>query len=218
VTDTATAEKPPAVKPKPEPKKPAVWESLAAALVAAQGEMKAVVKDQENPHYKSKFMSLDNLIEQTRPVLHKHGLAVVQFPCVSELGAPMLRTQLIHGGSGERLEADMPLFLSSQNMQQLGSAITYARRYAWAAVLGVAAEEDDDANTTAAKTDRKPAPTVISDAQRKRLFAIAHTNKVDEARLKEILLEVVGSDSTKDIKTDSYDRVVELVENEGVPF
>jgi ERF superfamily len=219
MTGSETAAKPPA-KPEPKPKaepKPepelVVWPSLAAALVAAQGEMEPVAKDQENPHYKSKFVSLDKLIEKTRPVLLKHGLAVTQLPCVSELGAPMLRTTVIHAGTGERLEADMPLFVSNQNMQQLGSAITYARRYAWAAVLGVASEEDDDGNTTVP-------PKLISDAQRKRLFAIAKEHNLDEAQLRDVVYGVTRdkTGSTKTIPSDKYDQIIEIIRADEVPF
>src|SRR5262245_40636920 len=119
--------------------------SLAAALVACQAELPAVSKDGENPHFKSRFVTLDELIDKTRPVLSRHGLALTQFPTLHEqTGAPVLRTILLRAGSGEEMQADMPLLVAGQTMQQLGAAITYARRYAWAAVLGVAAEEDTD--------------------------------------------------------------------------
>jgi hypothetical protein len=147
---------------------------LASALVAAQAAMPKVPKDGTNPHFKSRFVSLDSLIEKTRPVLNEHGLALVQFPTVSDLGAPVLRTILIHGASGEQLQADMQLMVQNPNMQQLGAAITYARRYAWSAVLGVASEDDDDGNSTQPQPAAPAAKVkVITDEQRKRLFTIA---------------------------------------------
>ena len=54
--------------------------ALAAALVAAQAEMPKVEADAVNPHFKSRFVSLDHLIAKTRPVLNKHGLAIMQAP------------------------------------------------------------------------------------------------------------------------------------------
>lgn len=205
--------------------KPSAPVSLASALVAAQADMPTVKKDEVNPHFNSRFMSLSGLIEATRPVLNKHGLALTQFPCVSELGAPVLRTVLMHGPSGERLEFETPLLVGTQNMQQLGSAITYARRYAWQSLLGIAAEEDDDGNnagTAPAKpTQKKQLPAKgITDAQRKRLFAIAGEHSVTLPQVRQIIVDVTGDPegSTSSIPADRYDDIIALLEAESVPF
>jgi len=220
----------PAVEPqpvtKPEPKRAAgkPSSSLASALVAAQGEMPTVKKDEVNPHFNSKFMSLHGLIEATRKVLNKHGLALTQFPCTSELGAPVLRTVLIHGPSGERLEFETPLLMGNQNMQQLGSAITYARRYAWASLLGIAAEDDDDGNTAGeAKPQAKKAANgakTITDGQRRRLFAMAGEHKVTREQIRQMIADVTGDPegSSSSITVDRYDDIVALIEMEAVPF
>jgi hypothetical protein len=92
-------------------------------------------------------VTLDHLIAKTRPHLAKHGLAIAQFIEHNEAGQPTLRTTLMHE-SGESLTGVMPLLLTQANMQQLGSATTYARRYAWAAILGISSEADDDADST----------------------------------------------------------------------
>ena len=142
---------------------------LAKALVAAQAEMPSVEKNATNPHFRNKFASLDNIIDKTRPVLNKHGLSIQQFPSLSDLGAPTLVTRLTHV-SGEALEYQAPLFLQGQDMQKYGAALTYARRYAWAAALGIANDEDDDGNHAAqpSAADAKPAAEngsrVISEA------------------------------------------------------
>jgi hypothetical protein len=119
--------------------------SLAKALVAAQKEMPAVDRDGKNPHFKSDFTTLDHLIAKTKPVLAKHGLAVLQLPADLD-GRPALRTVLMHE-SGETVEDTMPLLLTKQDPQGQGAALTYARRYAWSALLGIATEVDDDGNT-----------------------------------------------------------------------
>lgn len=126
--------------------------SLAAALVAAQAELPAVEKDARNPHFNSMFVSLDHLIAKTRPVLNKHGLAVTQAPAHID-GAPALETTLIHV-SGETRTSVMPLLVDRANMQGLGSAISYAKRYAWAAALGISADEDDDGNLATEVADK----------------------------------------------------------------
>lgn len=195
-------------------------ETLAAALVAAQADMPAVAKDGTNPHFHSKFVSLDNLIAQTRPVLNKHGLAIAQFPAHNELGAPTLVTKLMHV-SGESLEYAQPLFLPAQDMQKLGAAITYARRYGWASALGIASDDDDDGNHASAQPkDAKEngQPKVISDAQRKRLFAIAKEVQVDEDTIKAIVKQYTGSESTTAIPVSEYDAIVKLIQDQDVPF
>jgi hypothetical protein len=214
-----TEEAVPSKDAKARPPKPVAASSLAAALVAAQTEMPTVKKDELNPHFNSRFVSLSGLIEATRKVLNRHGLALVQSPTVSELGQPVLRTILIHGPTGEQLVADTPL-VATQNMQQYGSAITYARRYAWASMLGIASEDDDDGNTAAGAKAGKAAAKVISDAQRRRLFAVAGENSVGLERMREIIAAVTGdpNGSSKAITGDRYDEIIGLFEAEGVPF
>lgn len=117
--------------------------TLAQALVAAQAAMPRVEPDATNPHFKSRFVSLDHLIAKTRPVLNKHGLAILQAPSADMDGKPALTTTIYHV-SGEKHSSQMPLLVGREDMQGLGAALTYARRYAWAAALGICADEDDD--------------------------------------------------------------------------
>lgn len=112
--------------------------------------MPAVEKNATNPHFGSRFVSLDHLIARTKPVLTKHGLAIVQFPATTDQGAPALTTTLIHGESGEQLSGTVPLVLAKQDMQGLGAALTYARRYGWASALAISDEDDDDGNSASA--------------------------------------------------------------------
>lgn len=132
--------------------------TLAQALVAAQAEMPAVDKTGRGNF--GTYATLDHLIALTRPVLNRHGLSIMQLPTLSDLGHPCLRTIIRHE-SGEEVSADAPLFLPKQDMQALGSAITYARRYGWASACGVASEHDDDAQSVVAtsspaRTDAEP--------------------------------------------------------------
>jgi hypothetical protein len=138
--------------------------SLAAALVEAQKEMPAVEKNAVNPHFGSRFVSLDHLIARTKPVLTKHGLAIVQFPATTDQGAPALTTTLIHAESGEQLSGTVPLVLAKQDMQGLGAALTYARRYGWASALAISDEDDDDGNTASAPRSGATGSTVQSGA------------------------------------------------------
>lgn len=130
--------------------------TLAGALVAAHKEMPAVAKTGTGNF--GAHITLDHLIAQTRQHLAKNGLSIIQLPCVLETGQPALRTTLMHE-SGESLSADAPLFLGDrQTMQALGSALTYARRQGWSAVLGISTEADDDGDSVSLP----PAPSGAS--------------------------------------------------------
>lgn len=214
---------------------------LAAALVAAQARMPAVAKDSENPHFKSKFTSLDALVAATRPVLNEHGLAIVQFPMSNpDTGFPMLRTTILHGPSGDRLSADTPLFLLRQDMQAFGAAVTYARRYAWAAALGVASEEDDDGQQAVqaapakpqAKPQPKPEPKMVSDAQIRKIGVtvgkLTETGEslpleypeaeswVDVLRMR--IEQEYSVDSRKALTSSQASDLIDWLEMQAVPF
>lgn len=128
--------------------------TLAEALVEAQKFMPGVKKSGSSHH--GSYVTLDEIIEKTRYALNSQGISIMQMPGVAQgengEAMPILSTVLLHV-SGEQVSFDTPLFLQKKDMQSFGSAITYARRYAWAAALGIAVDNDDDG---AAAT--KPAP------------------------------------------------------------
>lgn len=130
---------------------------LAAALVAAQAEMPKVPKRGTNPHFRSQFVTLDDLLDAVRPILNRHGLAVVQMPTMTLEGQPALQTTILHV-SGEQISSDMPLVLAKADMQGVGAAITYARRYMLAAALGIAEGTDDDGNQASAPDNSRSRP------------------------------------------------------------
>jgi len=119
--------------------------SLAAAMSAFQGEVKNPPRSADNPFYKSKYAPLEVVVDTAKPVLHKHGLSYSQ-SCGGD-GSNISVTTLIMHTSGEWIETE-PLTLKAEKAtaQGAGSAITYARRYALAAALGLASDEDDDGN------------------------------------------------------------------------
>lgn len=123
---------------------------IAAALVAFNGEVKKIEKDGTNPHFKSAYATLDNIIDETRPILHKHGLTVMQFPG-GDGERITVRTMVMHE-SGEWIESE-PLTLrpTKNDPQGAGSAITYGRRYSYAAALSLSLGDDDDGNAASEK-------------------------------------------------------------------
>jgi hypothetical protein len=135
---------------------------IASALVKAQGELNAVPKDGTNPHFRSKYATLHGIVESTRDTLRKHGLAVVQTFAQTDGTYIDLTTTLLHE-SGEWLQGTLTMRPSKADPQGLGSAATYARRYALSAILGIVTDDDDDGNMASApQADRglqaKPAP------------------------------------------------------------
>ncbi len=134
--------------------------TIYGALASAQAEMTRAKKDSNNPHFKSKFADLASVQDACFPALNKHGFAVYQ-PLVRDGDGLAVMTILAHE-SGEKLECSIPLILQANNMQGLGSAITYARRYGLFCMSGVAPDDDDGneaANQAPKKTERQAPKT-----------------------------------------------------------
>jgi hypothetical protein len=113
------------------------------ALLKAQQAMESVKKDSLNPHFKNRYASLEAVIDATSRVFQDNGFVVMQ-PCGRDELGVYVETKILHT-SGDAFSSKVYLVLDKQNMQGLGSAITYARRYG---LLGMAclAPEDDDGN------------------------------------------------------------------------
>lgn len=115
---------------------------LAAALAKAQGTIKGAAKDANNPHFKSKYADLASVWEACRKALSDNGLSVIQTPGECAGGTVTLTTMLAHA-SGQWVRETLTIPLAKVDAQGYGSAVTYARRYALAAIVGVAPDDDD---------------------------------------------------------------------------
>lgn len=115
---------------------------LAKALQVFHEKVGAVKKDADNPFFKSKYATLDNTLETVKEPLKDAGLSFAQFPS----GENGLSTILMHE-SGEWIEDTFTIPLAKNDPQGAGSALTYMRRYALGAILGLATETDDDGNS-----------------------------------------------------------------------
>jgi hypothetical protein len=134
---------------------------LATALAKAQGEITGALKDSANPFFKSKYADLASCWDACRAALSKNGLAVVQAPETNAVGyisngsenqyekELALTTTLIHT-SGQWMRAQLAVNPKDDSPQSMGSAITYARRYALCAFVGIA-QVDDDGNAASGK-------------------------------------------------------------------
>jgi hypothetical protein len=119
---------------------------LYKALVKFQGEMKPVVKDAWNPHFKSNFADISGIIQAASPLLARNGLGFLQIMRVDG-ERNILQTKIIHAsGESELSEIIIP---QQNDPQKLGALITYLKRYQLQAALGIPTE-DDDAETVSA--------------------------------------------------------------------
>ncbi len=122
---------------------------LLTALSLAQEDMKVACKDSENPFFKSRYANLQAVVESARPSLCKNGLSVTQYVAQGNNDIDYLCTMLGHK-SGQYIISRMRINPVKQDPQSLGSYITYIRRYAYAAIVGVydGCEDDDGNNAT----------------------------------------------------------------------
>ena len=119
---------------------------LYKALVSAQKDLGNAKLNAVNPHFKSRYATLAEVRDTVVPVLAKHGLAITQF--TDMIGERIfLVTRLVHE-SGEVQESKFPI--AYDKPQAMGSAITYARRYALSSICNISADDDDDGNSASA--------------------------------------------------------------------
>ena len=118
--------------------------NLTLALSIVQGKMTHAIKDSANPFFKSKYADLESVWDACRSLLSENGLAVMQFPGEYFDGSMRLTTIISHK-SGEFMSQEMSVPVTKPDAQGAGSALTYMRRYALAAVVGVV-QADDDGN------------------------------------------------------------------------
>jgi hypothetical protein len=122
---------------------------ITKALVKFHMEVGKIKKDANNPFFKSKYASLSNILDVVTPVLVQCDLNIIQMP----VGDGYLKTILSHV-SGETIEPEpFNMKITKNDPQSMGSAITYARRYAIGAILNLNIEEDDDGNRASTVQD-----------------------------------------------------------------
>ena len=120
---------------------------LSASLAKAQAQMKAAAFNKVNPHFKNKYADLASVLDAIRKPLADNGLSVTQTTEIRE-GGFVLVTTLRHA-SGQWIGSEYPLPMGAKP-QELGSALTYARRYSLSAIACIAADDDDDAEAAQA--------------------------------------------------------------------
>lgn len=128
------------------------------AMSRAQLEMQSPKKLGVNPHFRSEYVRLEEILTGPVKTMNKHGLSVTQWPTCQD-GAVLVKTCISHN-SGQNIQHDLRLPCDA-NVQKIGSAISYARRYALQSILGIAGEDDDG---NAASATKKPTKKVFKKA------------------------------------------------------
>lgn len=142
-------------------KKSETLTEFSKAFAKTQQEMKQPLKDANNPFFKSKYVPLENVVEAITESASKNGLSFTQFPSSDEAGNVTVGTLVMHS-SGEWIEYD-PIKMKpvKNDPQSIGSAITYAKRYALSAIFGITSDQDDDGNE--ATQTKKQQPKKVND-------------------------------------------------------
>lgn len=131
------------------------------ALSVAQAAMGPVVKGATNPHYKSKYADLADVMQVALPALNSNNIAAWHSVVVMD-GTNYMRTTLSHGESDTHIFCDVPLIVAKNDMQGMKSATTYAKRIGIESLTGIA-PEDDDGNAAAKAPPKAEARTVAPD-------------------------------------------------------
>ena len=115
--------------------------NIIKMLMEARADIEPIKKSGKNPHFGNKYATLESVIEAVTEPLQKHGFLLMHRTISNEHGKS-ITTELVHE-SGESFVTAIPLVLGKNDMQGLGSAITYARRYGIMSLLNLPAEDDD---------------------------------------------------------------------------
>ena len=152
---------------------------LAKALVAFRAEIEPIGFDSSNPHFGNRFASLGAIHRAIDPLMAKHGITIIQFPVTQEnrIG---VNTILIHD-SGQSIQQEFTLPLQKNDPQGGGAAITYARRYAISAALGLVSEEDTDAE---AAMDRRSSVRRTPNPRERKNKQLDHLSKSQRDQMK----------------------------------
>ena len=187
---------------------------LIGALAKAQAEFKPIVKDSVNPFFKNKYADLATIIAATQPALSKHGLTVMQLPKAESHLAGI--TTILGHASGQFISTDLMLPAAQGakfDSQTIGSALTYARRYALQAILGVAADADEDGNLAAGNNGSKAA---AADVAKAKLQEASQSNDPKTAAIaREGLAKINAADTAKDLE-GQLQRTLEQQKDDGL--
>ncbi len=191
--------------------------ALAAALAKAQGDIKSAVKDATNPFFKSSYADLPAVVKACKTALSENGIAYIQTTDFLEQDL-WLETILTHA-SGEWISGRYPVRPVKNDPQGMGSAMTYARRYSLAAMVGVVAEnEDDDAEAAHGRNPQAAAihnsPTMAAKISEEQLDNLTHLMGRFDADVPKFCA-YMGVKMVADIPASQYAKAIESLNAKG---
>lgn len=130
------------------------FQELFKALIAAQAQIKPAKKSATNSHLRNRYATLSDVWEALHPALAANSLAVLAFPTF-EGNSVSTTIKIIHS-SGEWISHTVTIPVERAGAQAVGSALTYAKRYALTNIFCISADEDDDGNAASGLTQQKP--------------------------------------------------------------
>jgi hypothetical protein len=153
---------------------------ISEALAKAQAILTNPTKDAENPHFRSRYASLDTGLNIVRKALSANNIAFTQGTRLD--GDLLILETLLSHGSGEWMQSEYPVARFPVKQQELGSAMTYAKRYSLFGFVGIAGEDDDDGNAANARDiparkqpEPQKTPATPKDESKKIYDALAQT-------------------------------------------
>ena len=167
--------------------------TLAEAMLDFRANVDSVTKDSDNPFFKSKYASYNNVIETINPTLDMLGMCVVQAPMIID-GVNVLNTKIYLADSpSDMIEGNLPLLMPKNDMQSLGSAMTYARRISLVSLFGLAAEDDDGHEAS-----QHPSVPIWENAKERQDYVIDAQMLIDDGEMQEAQNLLAKAEKHKD--------------------
>lgn len=195
-------------------------QEISKALVSAWGTIEAPkhnakvkVQTKNGGTYEFAYTDLEGIFKAIKQVYKENKISVIQNAYTTkEDGMTMVsvETMLLHE-SGEWVKSAPLKVHASQNMQEMGGQITYMKRYSLAAMLGIAAEEDDDGNAAVGNQ----AIFKLTDAQVNRAFAIANASGFKPDQVKQVIMKDYQKTDVADLTKQQYDELCKRLEKAG---
>jgi hypothetical protein len=185
---------------------------LQKALIKAHAELLLCPMDSVNPAFKSKYASLESVLTAIKPVLAKHGLAVLQMP----LEDGKLRNVVIHEAGG-RFVWTSRVPSKGDRPHDIGSALTYARRYSLVSLFGIVGDPDDDGNASSgvsgplnATPDYTPPPKQTATQA---ILVAALKNGWTKPELTKLLIQEFKKDKLELLERQDHEKIYKAVSN-----
>jgi len=157
------------------------FDAIDEAIRQVQIEVERAIFDKRNPHHKNQYASLESIITALKGPANKHGMSIIQHPELCD-GSPTLITRISHK-SGQFMIFKHPLYVPLPDMQKLGAAITYARRYALISIFCIITgdeveiqDDDDDGNLCSEQVQKEIAQRKVKDATESKITSAQQNN------------------------------------------